>query len=414
MPYDNAASFNQTLTEVLKGDNAPAINPFCQSFIATFNADTQVAKMIATGKLEMSSSKTEEAAQLAATGILDLASLFQVPTGVLGDVTKKIISALSKGVRKKGYKKVTSLSSHMTHIELISESLTLGLILHYKDTLLDTKTASNPKEAGKKAAKRLLQDIKDDDDDMPQFADNHSLNQRLQTLLTWSIQEDQIRYRPRPGKPAPDFVEDDYATLLLFAAANILGLPRDHFVQAQKTEAKANELLDTIKSMEQEFDNIKQQIEQALKNNERPKHIFCAIEEGGTLKGTLSFDVGCIIDDITADTPQTAVAQQHLLATLKQLHQERLDTLEKQHELTKNQDHEYIGVSKDATLEEGGQVNFSVNTVKKTIHLTSTSGATASQPYESLPTKTTQPVATTTQRENTPATDTRETPSLGE
>ena len=88
----------------------------------------------------------------------------------------------------------------MTHIELVSESLTLGLILHYQTALLDTKTANNPKQAGKKAAKRLLKDIKDDDDDMPTFADNQSLNQRLQTLLTWCIQEDQIRYRPRPGE----------------------------------------------------------------------------------------------------------------------------------------------------------------------------------------------------------------------
>ena len=263
MPYDNAQPFNQILTEVLQGEKAPVINPFCQSFIATFNADTQVAQMIATGKLDISSSKKEEAAQLAATDILDLASLFQVPSGVLGDVTKKIISALSKGVRKKGYKKVTEVGFDMTPVELISESLTLGLTLHYNNTLLDNKTALNPKEAGKKAAKRLLKDIQHDDDDMPQFADNHPLHLRLQTLLTWSIQEDQIRYRPRPRKPAPDFVEDDYATLLLFAAANILGLPREHFVAAKKTDARAHELLDTLNSMEQEFDHIKQQIEQA-------------------------------------------------------------------------------------------------------------------------------------------------------
>ena len=257
MPYDNAEPFNQVLTEVLQGEQAPVINPFCQSFIATFNADAQVAQMIATGKLEVFSAKKEEATQLAATGTLDLASLFQDPSGVLGDVTKKIISALSKGVRKKGYKKVTGVGSHMPPVELISESLTLGLILHYNNTLLDNKTALNPKEAGKKAAKRLLKDIQHNDDDMPQFADNHPLHLRLQTLLTWSIQEDQIRYRPRPGKPAPDFVEDDYATLLLFAAANILGLPRDHLVAAKKTNAKAHELLDTLNSMEQECDNKK-------------------------------------------------------------------------------------------------------------------------------------------------------------
>ena len=77
MPYDNAESFNQTLTQVLNGEHAGAINQFCQSFIAMFNADVEAAKMIGTGKLEMSSSKKEEAAQMAATGaILDIASLF--------------------------------------------------------------------------------------------------------------------------------------------------------------------------------------------------------------------------------------------------------------------------------------------------------------------------------------------------
>ena len=362
MPYENAESFNQTLTQVLNGEQADAINQFCQSFIATFNADVEAAKMIGTGKLEMSSSKKEEAAQMVATGALDVASVFQLPTGILGKVTEKAISALFKGVQKKGYKKVAGLGPHMTHIELVSESLTLGLILHYQNALLDTKTANNPKEAGKKAAKRLLKDIKDDDDDMPTFADSQSLNQRLQTLLTWCIQEDQIRYRPRPGKPAPDFTEDDYATLLFFAAAKILGLPRNHFVAAQTTEAKANELIDKIESMEQEFDNVKQIVEQALQQKQRPHDIINVLEKGATVEGHLSVDINCVVDVISYRTPENDMQQRHYLEELKLAFEHSKQMMDKKHEALSQRDRTINVVPKGTKIEQGAHVKTNIDT----------------------------------------------------
>ena len=247
MPYENAESFNQTLTKVLNGEHADAINQFCQSFIATFNTDVEAAKLIGTGKLEMSSSKKEEAAQMTATVTLDVASIFQVPTGLLGDVVKKSISALFKGVRKKGYKKVAGIKAQMTHMELISEALALGLIVHYKKELLDVDTQSAPKKGGKHAAKRLLRSLKSKRENSLMLKEQDTLLQQLKSLFEWCVKKDYISWEPEFKQEEPQvFSDDDYSTLLLFASAELLGLPRDHFVEAQQNKAKALELNNKI------------------------------------------------------------------------------------------------------------------------------------------------------------------------
>ena len=247
MPYDNAESFNQTLTEVLHGENACAINQFCQSFIATFNTDVEAAKLIGTGKLEMSSSNKEETAQLAATGALDVASVFQVPTGLLGDVVKKSILALFKGVRKKGYKKVAGIKAHRTHVELISEALALGLMAYYKNELLDVDTLSDPKKGGKNAAKLLIRSLKSKRENSLTLKEQDTLLQQLKSLFEWCVKKDYIGGEPAPKQEELQiFSDDDYSILLLFASAELLGLPRDHFVEAQQNKAKTLELNNKI------------------------------------------------------------------------------------------------------------------------------------------------------------------------
>ena len=243
MPYNDTKSLNQTLTEILGGEKSKEIIQFLQSFIATFNDNIQAAKMISTGKLEMSSSKKEEAAQFNATGVLDVASLFQVPTGILSNVTKKAISAVFKGVRRKGYKKVAGLKAHGTHVELIAEALSLALIAHYKNELLDEDTLSDPQKWGKKTAKRLLTSLKSKNKNSLELKAHDNLAHQLKALFEWCVKKDYVRGEPEPHQnKLPIFSDDDYSTLLLLASAELLGLPRDHFVQAQQDKAKAEQL----------------------------------------------------------------------------------------------------------------------------------------------------------------------------
>ena len=288
MLYNNAESFNNTLTQVLNGKNAGVINQFCQSFIAAFNAYTQVAKMIGTGKLEMSSSKKEEAAQMAATGILDVASVFQVPTGLLGNVVKKSISALSKGVRKKGYKKVAGLKAHMTHVELISEALALGLMVHYKNDLLDVDSLLNPEEFGKKTADRLLTSLKSKNPNSLKLGENDTLLQQLKSMFEWCVKQDYIHGESKPKQEGSQvFSDDDYSTLLLFASAELLGLPRKHFVEAQQNnKARAEELERTIDQL----------IEQS-NTEDKPNAIsMTGVETKGHLVATAAGDAAPRVD----------------------------------------------------------------------------------------------------------------------
>ena len=372
MPYDNAESFNQTLTQVLNGEHADAINQFCQSFIATFNADTQAAKMIGTGKLEMSSSKKEETTQMAATGALDIASLFQVPTGILGKVTEKAISALFKGVRKKGYKKVAGIKAHMTHVELIAEALTLGLTAHYKNELLDEDTLPAPKKWGEKTAKRLLTSLKSKSKKSLELKAQDTLVDHLKALFVWCVKKDYIREEPEPKQKVPQvFSDDDYSTLLLFASAELLGLPCDHFVQAQKTEAKANELLDTIKSMEQEFDNVKQLIEQALQQKQQPQNIINVLEEGATVKGHLSVDINGIMSKIKANLPDNLTKQQNFSAILKQVQEHTSEMADKKSEALSKQHRIINVVPKNTNTTKDSNIKVGIDNVNIEVDLTS-------------------------------------------
>ena len=300
MPYHKAELFNQTLIHVYKSAHANKIHQFCQNLIAIFNADTQIAKVITTGKLEMSSPTKEEVAQIAATGVLDVASLFQIPTGVLGKVTEKALSALFKGIRKKGYKKVAGLKAHMTHVELIAEALALGLTIHYKSDLLDEDTQANPEKWGKETAKRLLTSFKSKSTKSLKLEEQDTLVQQLKALFEWCVKKDYIREEPEPIHEGYNvFSPDDYSTLLIFASAELLGLSRDHFVQAQKTAAKANELLTKIESMEHTLETFKAKVKQDLarvKESDRATTLVNILEKDVELEGEIEVHVECFVD----------------------------------------------------------------------------------------------------------------------
>ena len=360
MPYDNAESFNQTLTQVLNGEHANAINQFCQSFIATFNADMQAAKMIGTGKLEMSSSKKEEAAQMAATGTLDVAGVFKVPTGLLGDVVKKSISALFKGVRKKGYKKVAGIKAHMTHMELISEALALGLIVHYKDELLDVDTLSDPKKWGKKTAKRLLRSLKSKKENSLTLKEQDTLLQQLKSLFEWCVKKDYIREEPEPKQKMPQvFIDDDYSTLLLFASAELLGLPRDHFVQAQNTEAKANELLAKIESMEQEFETLTTVVKQC--QEARPKDVITIVSKNAKVLGTLNVSIGSLTDVVSTRAPTNKEQRDYYLQEFQTALSHSKEMMQMIRESIAQRDRDITVLAEDAVLPAGSTTNVGID-----------------------------------------------------
>ena len=414
MPHKNAASFNQILTEVLQSEKAPAINQFCQSFTATFNADTQAAKMIGTGKLEMCSSKKEDISQLIASGALDIVSVFGVPTGTLGNVTQKALSALFKGIRKKGYQKVTDLDAQMTHVELLSQGLVFGLLVHYKDTLLDSEALKNPEKCGKKTAKSLLKDLKTDHKDLPSFAHEDSLNMRLNTLLSWCVKRDQVRMvLPNPGQAEPSFNEDDYSTLLLFASAEILGLPRDHFVSAQqqkdtliKLENQIQDIIEETTKFESRFQTM---IDDAIANNSRPEDIIVAVEKGATLNGKFTMNINCLIDRVKSNMTDNDAKHRNFMAVLKQRHQENLELMDKQHEHSANRNRKITGIQKGGELKENAELNMNIDSVERTFDYTD-SPTTSTSP---LPVKNEQPIEEShdVNLQSQPSTG---TPSLGE
>ena len=361
MPYDNAETFNDTLNQILQGEKSQTIEQFCQSFIATFNNDTEAAKIIGTGKLEMAGNKKEEAAQLAATSGFDIAGVFGLPTGTLGDLTKKAISAAFKGVRKRGYKKVANIAGHMTHVELISQALMFGLLVHYKDDLVDEDTHANPKKWGKETAKRMLKSLKSTSKKSLHLGEDDVLVKRLATMLEWCVGKDYIREEPEPNKMSSNFDEDDYSTLLTFASAELLGLPRDHFVQAQKTEENARVLSDKIDEIEQKFNDVQRLVKEALQQNKRPHDIINVLEQGAKIGGYLSVDINCIVDVVSNRVPENETQHKYYLKELKMALQHSQDMMDKKNEALSQRERTINVVPKDTTVEKKSHVKVSVD-----------------------------------------------------
>ena len=350
MPYEHAYTFNETLTQLSNSPCTDKMQMFCQSFIATFNADTKAAKLIGTGKLQMSDSKKEEAAQLASIAAMDVVGFFGVvPTGVLGKVVEKAISAVFKGIRKKDYKKIAGLGAHMTHVELLSQALVIGLMLHYKEALLDEDTLKDPKQWGQKTVKRLFKSLKSNSEKSLSLATDNTLTEHLKIMLAWCVNKDYVREEPDTNNTVLSYTDDDYATLLLFAAAELLGLDRKYFVDAQQQKDSLTQLESKLQAMEDAFTNVKAVYEEQLKQNARPKDIIKALEEEATNEGSVSINYNSLIQPISADLPSDAIQQTNLKELIDLINKNSREAVREQREAHTGRDLYFTAVPKGST-----------------------------------------------------------------
>ena len=367
--YHHAESFNQTLGAVLGGDTSEAVGEFCAGFISTFNNDSYAAKLITTNKLEMASNAREDTAQLGATGVLDVAGAFGLPTGVLGSLAQRAISALFKGARSKRYKKVAKMTRHMTQVEIMTQALALGLVVHYKDELLDEDTLPKPGFYGERAAKKLLDTLKSKSKKSLMLASDDNLLQHLKAMLEWCVKKEYIREEFEGGQPMPSFDTDDYATLLLFASAELLGLPRKHFVEAQQQKESLATLEKQLLSIEEDLDKIETKVQtmiaEAIARNSRPEDVYVAMEKGAILEGEFSMDIDCVIDTVNSNMTAEDAKHKNFMALLSQRHQENLELMDKTHKFLENRDRKVTGLQAGAKVNKGGKLELTVGGSKR-------------------------------------------------
>ena len=397
--YHHAESFNQTLGAVLGGDTSEAVGEFCAGFISTFNNDSYAANLITTNKLEMASNAREDTAQLGVTGVFDVVGAFGLPTGVLGSLAQRAISALFKGARSKRYKKVAKMTRHMTHVEIMTQALALGLVVHYKDELLDEDTLPKPGFYGERAAKKLLDTLKSESKKSLMLASDDNLLQHLKAMFEWCVKKEYIREESGDEQPPmPSFDTDDYATLLLFASAELLGLPRKHFVEAQQQKESLATLEKQLLSIEEDLDKIETKIQtmiaEAIAQNSRPEDVYIAMEKGAILEGEFSMDIDCVIETVNSNMTADDAKHKNFMALLSQRHQENLELMDKAHKFLENRDRKVIGLQAGATLGKDGKLELTVGGVKRELNYTDPTPTTSTLPPKTESGVDSQPHAT--------------------
>ena len=275
--YKNTERYSNQLKTL---DRSP-YREFCQGFLAKFNRDTQAAKIIMSGKLDLAASTKEQVTSYTGSVVMDALGVI-APTGTLGKLVEDITSALFKSNRKKGYKAVAKINPLSTQMELLSLGLVNGLLLQYGDKLCSEKEAG---ERGEKAAERILRDIKHN---KIKGGEDWSLQQWLKQLLTRILRYNYIAkqtgQRDITLRFTIDTTDNDYVTILMISSAQLLQLPMDIFVKSFKLEteqANMDQLLSLLEERVKELE--KQNIQPSLTVN------FKRGGEGVTAKGNYNF-----------------------------------------------------------------------------------------------------------------------------
>ena len=278
--YVNAEAYDQALNKALE-DEATA--SFVNGFMDAFNAYSGVTKMINTGKVDLASSRTQNVTNLGISIAVETAGIV-VPTGPIGTIVNGITNALFNGHRKKGYKGLgKTLPYKTTHVEILSQALAYGLMLHYGNGLLDAKAKKKPAKSGGELAVALLSNLKQQQKkgDKNKLFSNQAkltLSKQMKCLFEHILKKDLVSSDNQPVNATLINNDDTYQTLVMFATAELLGLPRDRFIKEEEQKQVADEIQKLLQQHQDEIAGIKESRTRAL-------HETIIADEGSEVMG---------------------------------------------------------------------------------------------------------------------------------
>ena len=256
---------------------------FRKTFIKKFNKANLVSKVVTTNKISLADNKTQKAVSYGVSVATDILGMATPGSGTICKLVDDFIGSVFQGHRKKGYKKLDSISAHTTKTEILAQAIANGLQLYYKQDLCPQKI-TKAQVRGSMAAERVIKQVKESESTSSETTLKDWLSRILSSMISYDYTKTDMKDAKKVKELIIVFTPEELDALLLISSSQLLGLPADFLLKMLKNEEELAtykaENSEQVAKLNAKFSRIFEQIEsENSRSEERLKEMDKTIKQ---------------------------------------------------------------------------------------------------------------------------------------